>query len=304
MAGNRYDGAASIVVSRLDPSMGEEDHLTTLYYSASPRTGSLALTQSHKTGMPVRVFRSSKAASPFAPPKPNTKSTKAAASYRFDGLYRVVALQPKGDFTCFEMQSLDPDGLWKMVADMVFALPAKSSKESASTTPKLMAPIDDSNASCLFEPEKGAPPTLLESNRFFHYRRSKNRRIPQQSQWDANPFLNGQKIQDSTPTQWKMVADMVFALPAKSSLEEESASTTPKVMAPIDESNASCFVEPEKGAPPTLLESNRFFHYRRSKNRRIPQQSQWDANPFLNGQKIQDSTPTHMAMAAYQNPFC
>ena len=101
-----------------------------------------------------------------------------------------------------------------------------------------------------------------------------------------------------------MVADMVFALPAKSSLEEESASTTPKVMAPIDESNASCFVEPEKGAPPTLLESNRFFHYRRSKNRRIPQQSQWDANPFLNGQKIQDSTPTHMAMAAYQNPFC
>ena len=64
----------------------EADGLSWLTYTSSSKQGGGATCKSYHNESPIRVFRSSKLKSPFAPPQ--GKST----SYRYDGLYKVITM--------------------------------------------------------------------------------------------------------------------------------------------------------------------------------------------------------------------
>jgi len=87
VAGIGARGAESLVVSRQTPALRERDGLTWLRYTSTRRQGASSLFQSMSRRKPIRVFRSSNLASPFAP----KAKTDTAAGYRYDGLYNVVA---------------------------------------------------------------------------------------------------------------------------------------------------------------------------------------------------------------------
>ena len=84
--GNIKDGSDSIVVSRQDFAVREEDGLSWLRYTSSRRQGGGALCKSYQTKKPVRVFRSSNLRSPYRPEAFEGGRT----SYRYDGLYLVT----------------------------------------------------------------------------------------------------------------------------------------------------------------------------------------------------------------------
>lgn len=86
-SGNRKDGSDSIVVSRQDFDVREEDGLSWLRYTSSRRQGGGALCMSFRTKKPVRVFRSSNLK--FSSYRPATFEG-GRTSYRYDGLYVVT----------------------------------------------------------------------------------------------------------------------------------------------------------------------------------------------------------------------
>ena len=79
--GNMKSGCDSVVVSRQAVHLREEDGLSWLRYTSSRRQGGGALLTSYRGRKPVRVFRSSKLASIYAPPEQEGKT-----SYRYDGI--------------------------------------------------------------------------------------------------------------------------------------------------------------------------------------------------------------------------
>ena len=103
VAGVASRGAESLVVSRQAPEQRECDGIVWLRYTSTRRGGANALFESMLNQVPVRIFRSSSLASPFAPPNHKTKKVKSehlAAVYRYDGLYRVArAWDPAGTST-------------------------------------------------------------------------------------------------------------------------------------------------------------------------------------------------------------
>lgn len=99
VSGSAILGAASIVVSRQSSQLREADGLLWLRYTSTRRQGAVALWRSLRDDKPVRVFRSSSLLSRWAPRKvdsacqdDNSPSSTNAAVYRYDGLYRVVAM--------------------------------------------------------------------------------------------------------------------------------------------------------------------------------------------------------------------
>ena len=86
ISGNIKDGADSIVVSRQDFNVREEDGLSWLRYTSSRRQGGGALCVSFRTKKPVRVFRSSNLKGSYRPVSFEGDRT----SYRYDGLYVVT----------------------------------------------------------------------------------------------------------------------------------------------------------------------------------------------------------------------
>ena len=86
VCGNIENGAESIVVSRQDEALREEDGLQWLKYTSSRRQGGGGFATSYKKYQPIRVFRSSSLNNMYAPPPRPGGYT----SYRYDGLYRVM----------------------------------------------------------------------------------------------------------------------------------------------------------------------------------------------------------------------
>lgn len=86
VCGNIENGAESIVVSRQDSALREEDGLQWLKYTSSRRQGGGGFATSFKKKQPIRVFRSSSLNNKYAPPPRPLGNT----SYRYDGLYRVL----------------------------------------------------------------------------------------------------------------------------------------------------------------------------------------------------------------------
>ena len=86
VCGNIENGAESIVVSRQDQSLREEDGLQWLKYTSSRRQGGGGFATAYKKNQPIRVFRSSSLNNEYAPPPRPGGYT----SYRYDGLYRVT----------------------------------------------------------------------------------------------------------------------------------------------------------------------------------------------------------------------
>ena len=84
--GNIKDGADSIVVSRQDFDVREEDGLDWLRYTSSRRQGGGSLQMSFRMKKPVRVFRSSNLKGSYRPAPLEGGRT----SYRYDGLYVVT----------------------------------------------------------------------------------------------------------------------------------------------------------------------------------------------------------------------
>ena len=86
VCGNIDSGAESIVVSRQDGSLREEDGLQWIKYTSSRRQGGGGFATSFKKKQAIRVFRSSSLNNEYAPPPRPLGNT----SYRYDGLYRVL----------------------------------------------------------------------------------------------------------------------------------------------------------------------------------------------------------------------
>ena len=86
VCGNIENGAESIVVSRQNEALREEDGLQWLKYTSSRRQGGGGFATSYKKYQPIRVFRSSSLNNMYAPPPRPGGYT----SYRYDGLYRVM----------------------------------------------------------------------------------------------------------------------------------------------------------------------------------------------------------------------
>ena len=86
VCGNIESGAESIVVSRQDGALREEDGLQWLKYTSSRRQGGGGFATSFKKKQAIRVFRSSSLNNEYAPPPRPLGNT----SYRYDGLYRVL----------------------------------------------------------------------------------------------------------------------------------------------------------------------------------------------------------------------
>ena len=86
VCGNIESGAESIVVSRQDSALREEDGLQWIKYTSSRRQGGGGFATSFKKKQPIRVFRSSSLNNKYAPPPRPLGNT----SYRYDGLYRVL----------------------------------------------------------------------------------------------------------------------------------------------------------------------------------------------------------------------
>mmetsp|Transcript_17096 Transcript_17096/g.24178 ORF Transcript_17096/g.24178 Transcript_17096/m.24178 type:complete len:362 (-) Transcript_17096:674-1759(-) len=90
--GNIKMGCDSIVVSRQDPRLQEEDNLQQLKYTSSRAQGGGALWQSFFKKRPIRVFRSSKLRNLYPPPNMSTNSGCVKTLYRYDGLYTVETI--------------------------------------------------------------------------------------------------------------------------------------------------------------------------------------------------------------------
>lgn len=88
VCGNIENGAESIVVSRQDGSLREEDGLQWIKYTSSRRQGGGGFATSYRKKQPIRVFRSSSLNNKYAPPPRPLGNT----SYRYDGLYRVLSM--------------------------------------------------------------------------------------------------------------------------------------------------------------------------------------------------------------------
>ena len=86
VCGNIENGAESIVVSRQDQALREEDGLQWIKYTSSRRQGGGGFATSYKKNQSIRVFRSSSLNNKYAPPPRQGGYT----SYRYDGLYRVM----------------------------------------------------------------------------------------------------------------------------------------------------------------------------------------------------------------------
>lgn len=86
VCGNIENGAESIVVSRQEQTLREEDGLQWIKYTSSRRQGGGGFATSYKKNQPIRVFRSSSLNSMYAPAPRQGGHT----SYRYDGLYRVI----------------------------------------------------------------------------------------------------------------------------------------------------------------------------------------------------------------------
>jgi hypothetical protein len=103
VSGNQREGCDSIVVARSPTT----DTLFAFDYVAQPQHGGYRLDTSVRSGQPVRVLRSSKAAgSVFRPPKRPKKPQQhhqSTESYRYDGLYYATFVnertiqEPNGD---------------------------------------------------------------------------------------------------------------------------------------------------------------------------------------------------------------
>jgi hypothetical protein len=85
VSGNRVIGCPSVVVRRCCSAKHEFDALGDLKYAAASHQHGGALYTSYLQKKPIRVFRSSKQAGPFASPQ----EVKTRTSYRYDGLYEV-----------------------------------------------------------------------------------------------------------------------------------------------------------------------------------------------------------------------
>ena len=87
--GNIKYGADSLVVSRQNPQLREEDGLQWLRYTSSRRQVAGALCLSYTRRQPVRVFRSSNLTTCYAPPEFDGGRT----SYRYDGLCKLMCVE-------------------------------------------------------------------------------------------------------------------------------------------------------------------------------------------------------------------
>jgi hypothetical protein len=87
ISGNKLIGCDAIVVSGKWPG---QDCFYELIYTASSQVGALALVESHRQKMPIRVFRSSAYLSPFRASKSIPGSN--SCTYRYDGLYCILCL--------------------------------------------------------------------------------------------------------------------------------------------------------------------------------------------------------------------
>jgi alkylated DNA repair dioxygenase AlkB len=88
ISGNKLIGCDAIVVSGKWPG---QDCFYELIYTASSQVGALALVESHRQKMPIRVFRSSAYLSPFRASKSIPGSN--SCTYRYDGLYCILCYE-------------------------------------------------------------------------------------------------------------------------------------------------------------------------------------------------------------------
>jgi hypothetical protein len=88
IAGSLSEGAEAVISSRTDETQAEHDELLWLTYTSSMRQGGGALGKSKSWGLPIRLFRSSSLGNALAPPT----CPKGGVQYRYDGLYRVIAM--------------------------------------------------------------------------------------------------------------------------------------------------------------------------------------------------------------------
>lgn len=85
--GNRLSGCDAIVVSKEDSRK-----LDLLQYHCTSQQGAGAMYRSYELELPIRVFRSSKLRSKFAPPMKD----KEKHQYRYDGLFQVKHMRCDG----------------------------------------------------------------------------------------------------------------------------------------------------------------------------------------------------------------
>lgn len=87
VAGNRKVGCPSIVVCRMSHNE-DSDHFRFLTYVVGESSRPMALFQSYKAGIPIRVFRSSSGNLAKGKYFPNSRDGRVV--YRYDGLYFVI----------------------------------------------------------------------------------------------------------------------------------------------------------------------------------------------------------------------
>ena len=101
--GNSTDGSDSIVVSR----KVENDYMYDMHYTCTTREGSGALYVNMKYNIPVRVFRSSKPTTSYAPShhiiiNKVTLKIRERTSYIYDGLFSVASCKlQRGESTFY-----------------------------------------------------------------------------------------------------------------------------------------------------------------------------------------------------------
>jgi len=91
VSGGRDSGCDAIIVSGLRPDGLGYDHMLRLMYAAGTREGAFAILKSSIEALPIRVFRSSVLKSPYRA----LSKKPSPACYRYDGLYKVEAIQFK-----------------------------------------------------------------------------------------------------------------------------------------------------------------------------------------------------------------
>lgn len=103
--GNMKDGCDSIVVSKCDPNTKDRDQLAIFYYTCKRVQRNGAMHTSFVQKIVIRVFRSSRLVSAFAP-LPDKKDNTTL--YRYDGLYAIRNMFDTNK-RCLQVMPLDGD---------------------------------------------------------------------------------------------------------------------------------------------------------------------------------------------------
>lgn len=148
VCGTAEAGACAVVVSR--SGANQRDGLSWLTYSSTRGEGACRFFTSKRRGLPIRVYRSSKLASPYAP-----TNWKGSTKYRYDGLYFVDrSINKDGEIVDVEPEKGDPE---KYTFLLIRAEPSSS---AGSIRPCSKIATDDLRTMILAQTKRDELPSL------------------------------------------------------------------------------------------------------------------------------------------------